>query len=82
MYLKKQPVLAGTLHNGLLVFDTNGVLKHHIQHFQDTYALKLISSIIKISESRYILFADKALELEFNGDQYTLRSWLIPIDTG
>lgn len=70
---KNNLVLAGTLHNGLLVFDTNGVLKHHIQHFQDTYALKLISSIIKISESRYILFADKALELEFNGDQYTLR---------
>ena len=70
---KNNLVLAGTLQDGLLVFDTNGVLKHHIQYFPDTHSLKLISAIVKISDSRYILFADKVLNMIFHGDKYTLK---------
>ena len=69
---KNNLVLAGTLQDGLFVFDTNGILKHQIEHFKDTQSLKLISSILKISDSRYILVANKTLELNFSGDQYTL----------
>lgn len=70
---KNNMVLAGTLHDGLLVFDTSGLLKLQILKYTDTNSLKLISAILQISDSRYILFADKVLELNFIGDQYTLR---------
>lgn len=70
---KNNLVLAGTLQDGLLVFDTNGVLKHQIKNFPDTHALRLISTIVQISDSRYILFADKVLDIFFHGDEYTLR---------
>ena len=70
---KNNLVLAGTFQDGLLVFDTNGVLKHHLINIPDTHSLKFISSIIKMSESRYILFSDKTFDLTFKGDQYSIR---------
>jgi len=70
---KNNLVLAGTLQDGLIVFDTNGIVKYHIQQFGDTHALKLISSILKLSDSRYILIADKKLLLDFRDDHYILR---------
>ncbi|MBP7240154.1 MAG: hypothetical protein KBA14_08005, partial [Saprospiraceae bacterium] len=69
---KNNMVLAGTIQDGLLVFDTNGIIKHHIRQFPDINNLNLISSILKISDSRYILFANKTLELVFNGEGYRL----------
>lgn len=69
---KNNLVLAGTLQDGLLVFDTNGIVKHHIRQFPDTNSLKLVSSILKISDSRYILMANQIIELVFSGDQYRL----------
>ncbi|HSF88132.1 MAG TPA: ATP-binding protein [Saprospiraceae bacterium] len=70
---KNNLVLAGTFQDGLLVFDTTGILKHHIQHFPDTHPLKLVSTILKIEENRFVFLADKTIEVTFNGDGYSLR---------
>lgn len=70
-------VLAGTLQDGLLVFDTNGVLKQQIQHFPNGDPMQLVSAILKITEDHYILLSNKTLELKFNGSQYTLRELLV-----
>ncbi len=70
---EKNLILAGTLQDGLLVFDTNGVLKHQIVLCPDSSPLKFVSAILKISPSRFILLAEKAIELIFEADQYHMR---------
>lgn len=70
---KNNLVLAGTLQDGLLVFDTSGVLKHHIQYNQQNAPIKLISAIIKFSESRYLLFGDRSYDITFKQGEYNLN---------
>jgi signal transduction histidine kinase len=70
---KNNLVLAGTLMDGLLIFDTNGVLKHQLLYNPDSTSFNLVSSILKISDSRYIILSNKTFDLTFRGDQYTLR---------
>lgn len=66
-------VLAGTIQNGLFLFDTNGVLKRHILKFPDGLDHRYISSILKISETRYIIMARQAFELNTENGAYQLR---------
>jgi signal transduction histidine kinase/ligand-binding sensor domain-containing protein len=75
---KNNLVLAGTLMDGLMVFDTNGVLQHHIQRNQKKEPITLVSAIIKLSESRFLLFADKTFEITFHDGQYILRELTDP----
>jgi signal transduction histidine kinase len=70
---KNNLVLAGTLMDGLLIFDTNGVLKHQLLYNPDSIAYNLVSAILKVSDSRYIILSNKSFDLTFRGDQYTLR---------
>ena len=70
---KNNLILAGTLMDGLLVFDTNGILKHHLLNQPDNHSYRLVSAILKLSDSRFIIFSDKTYDLIFSGDQYTLR---------
>lgn len=65
-------VLAGTLDDGLLVFDTNGVLIHHIKNLSDHKTLGLVSAIIKLSEDKYLLFADHSYIFNWNEGHYLI----------
>ncbi len=69
---KNNLILAGTLKDGLLVFDTSGVLKHHITHDGNGQEIRLVTAILKISDSKYILVADKVLEITFEDETYSI----------
>lgn len=66
-------VLAGTLKDGLLVFDTTGVLKHQITQYGNAKELRLVTAILKITKSKYILVADDVLEITFHDGTYTIN---------
>ncbi len=69
----KNLILAGTIQNGLFLFDTNGVLLKHILKFPDGQEYRFISCILKITERRFIILASHAFELTIDNHQYHLR---------
>lgn len=51
-------VLAGTLHSGLLIYDTLGNIIHQLNPFHGYPELTRIQLIVKISEDRFLLGSD------------------------
>ncbi len=66
-------VLMGTLQNGLLIFDTLGSLRQQILDFPGGETNRFISNIIKVSESRFIILAKDAYQLDLEDDSVKIK---------
>ncbi len=63
-------VLVGTLEEGLVLFDTLGQFKKRLLEFPDGSIHPYINGIVKLSESRFIIFTENAYLLQVHQDQY------------
>jgi signal transduction histidine kinase/ligand-binding sensor domain-containing protein len=66
-------VLAGTIDNGLLMYDTAGNLQAHIRIFPDGKLHSFVSAILEITPSRYIIVSDALSEVTLEEGGYRIR---------